>query len=105
MRQCSRNACSRGASATLTYVHSDATVVIGPLATKAGPGAYDLCTEHAARFTPPRNWHVIRLEGQSEAPERSHDDLLAIADAVREAAAPPPPEPPASERRLRVVRE
>lgn len=107
MRQCSRNACAQGASATLTYVHADATVVLGPLASKAGPGAYDLCAAHAERFSPPRNWHLIRLQGQNPEPQRSHDDLLAIADAVREAAAPPrvvEPDPTAG-RRLRVVRE
>lgn len=70
----------------MTYVHADATVVIGPLGRRAEPGAHDLCADHAARLTPPVDWQLIRIDSAQAAPERSHDDLLAIADAVREAA-------------------
>ena len=70
----------------MTYVHADATVVIGPLGRRAEPGAHDLCAEHAAKLTPPVDWQLIRIESGQAPPERSHDDLLAIADAVREAA-------------------
>ncbi|HSU71939.1 MAG TPA: DUF3499 family protein, partial [Micrococcaceae bacterium] len=35
IRQCSRSACSQSAVATLTYVYSDSTAVLGPLATFA----------------------------------------------------------------------
>ena len=49
-RQCSRAACPRPAARTLTYVYSDSTVVLGPLATYAEPHAYDLCDDHAARL-------------------------------------------------------
>lgn len=70
----------------MTYVHADATVVIGPLGRRAEPGAHDLCAEHAAKLTPPVDWQLIRIDSGQAAPERSHDDLLAIADAVREAA-------------------
>ena len=76
--------------ATLTYVYSDSTAVLGPLATFAEPHCYDLCAQHAERLTAPRGWEVVRLAPEVEAPGPSHDDLLALADAVREAARPRP---------------
>ena len=75
----------------MTYVHADATVVIGPLGRRAEPGAHDLCAEHAAKLTPPVDWQLIRIDSGQTPPERSRDDLLAIADAVREAADRTPP--------------
>nr|WP_278189740.1 DUF3499 domain-containing protein [Brevibacterium sp. ZH18] len=86
---CSKVSCSRSAAATMTYVHADACVVIGPLARRAEPGAHDLCADHAARLTPPVGWQLIRIDSGQAPPERTHDDLLAIADAVREAAGGP----------------
>ncbi|WP_436326566.1 DUF3499 domain-containing protein [Brevibacterium sp. FAM 27836] len=83
---CSKVSCSRPAAATMTYVHADATVVIGPLGRRAEPGAHDLCAEHAAKLTAPVDWQLIRIDSGQAPPERSRDDLLAIADAVREAA-------------------
>ena len=76
------------AVATLTYVYSDSTAVLGPLATFAEPHCYDLCAEHAERLTAPRGWEVVRLTIEPQAAGPSHDDLLALADAVREAARP-----------------
>lgn len=76
--------------ATLTYVYSDSTAVLGPLATYAEPHCYDLCAQHAERLTAPRGWEVVRLAPDSEPAGPSHDDLLALADAVREAARPRP---------------
>lgn len=73
----------------MTYVHADACVVIGPLSRRAEPGAHDLCAAHAGKLTPPVGWQLIRIEGEQAPPERTHDDLLAIADAVREAAGRP----------------
>lgn len=69
--------------ATLTYVYSDSTAVVGPLATQAEPHCYDLCSAHAAALSVPRGWEVIRLAIDA-APKPSTDDLLALADAVRE---------------------
>ena len=45
----------------------------------------------------PRGWEVMRLSTEPfESPAPSHDDLLALADAVREAArVRPDPEPAA----------
>jgi hypothetical protein len=90
LRRCSRTACGRPATTTLTYVYADQTAVVGPLATYAEPHAYDLCDAHSERLSAPRGWEVLRLANDDQGP--SSDDLLALADAVREAAAPRPVE-------------
>ena len=87
-RRCSRTACSKPAIATLTYVYGDQTAVVGPLATFAEPHTYDLCANHAEGLTAPRGWEIVRLSGEYVEPEPSHDDLLALANAVREAGRP-----------------
>jgi hypothetical protein len=74
--------------ATLTYVYSDQTAVLGPLATYAEPHAYDLCDAHSERLSAPRGWEILRLAPDPDALGPSTDDLLALADAVREAARP-----------------
>lgn len=76
--------------ATLTYVYGDQTAVLGPLATFAEPHAYDLCEEHSERLSAPRGWEVLRLAPDPDALGPTSDDLLALADAVREAARPAP---------------
>ena len=72
----------------MTYVYADSTAVLGPLATFAEPHSYDLCAEHAARLTAPRGWEVVRLTPDFVEVGPSKDDLLALADAVREAGRP-----------------
>ncbi len=108
-RQCSKAGCSGAAVATLTYVYADSTAVLGPLATYAEPHTYDLCARHAGRLTAPGGWYSVRLPGELVEPEPSTDDLLALADAVREAGRPRPgagPTPPEPGRpHLRVVRD
>ncbi|WP_028637184.1 MULTISPECIES: DUF3499 domain-containing protein [unclassified Nocardioides] len=89
-RRCSRTACGRAAICTLTYVYADQTAVLGPLATYAEPHAYDLCEVHSERLSAPRGWEVLRLATDTAAPGPSSDDLLALADAVREAGRPAP---------------
>jgi hypothetical protein len=79
--------------ATLTYVYSDQTAVLGPLATFAEPHAYDLCDAHSERLSAPRGWEILRLAPDPDALGPSTDDLLALADAVREAARPAPESP------------
>jgi hypothetical protein len=74
--------------ATLTYIYSDQTAVLGPLATYAEPHTYDLCVVHAKGLTVPRGWDVIRLLTEYVDPGPTQDDLLALADAVREAGRP-----------------
>lgn len=69
--------------ATLTFVYSDSTAVVGPLAIVSEPHSWDLCVGHASRITAPRGWELVRHAG----PLPSHpdeDDLVALADAVRE---------------------
>ncbi|WP_370249258.1 DUF3499 domain-containing protein [Nocardioides sp.] len=87
-RRCSRTACGRQAVQTLTYVYADQTAVLGPLSIYAEPHAYDLCAEHSERLSAPRGWEVVRLVSHVEDPGPSEDDLLALADAVREAGRP-----------------
>ncbi|MEX5270632.1 DUF3499 family protein [Kocuria sabuli] len=86
-RRCSRQTCTRDAVTTLTYVYSDSTAVVGPLAGHAEPHAYDLCAVHADRLTVPRGWQVVRLELPETRARR--EDIGAVAEAVSE------PEPPA----------
>jgi hypothetical protein len=74
--------------ATLTYVYADSTAVLGPLSASAEPHTYDLCARHSQRLTAPRGWEVVRLAPDVPAERRSDDDLLALADAVRDAARP-----------------
>ncbi len=83
--------------ATLAYVYADQTAVLGPLATFAEPHSYDLCEAHSQRLSAPRGWSVLRLAPDPSTVEPTHDDLLALADAVREAGRPPLSQPPASE--------
>ena len=84
-RHCSRSGCNRKAEMTLTYVYSESIAVLGPLATYSEPHAYDLCEIHGAKLTVPNGWQVIRREINSGETGPSEEDLMAIADAVREA--------------------
>ncbi|NBX71007.1 MAG: DUF3499 domain-containing protein [Actinobacteria bacterium] len=83
-RRCSKPSCTAVATWTLTYVYSDSTAVLGPLATYREPHCYDLCSEHSVRLTAPRGWEVVRLEIDAEALRPQPDDLEALANAVRE---------------------
>jgi Protein of unknown function (DUF3499) len=73
----------------LTYVYGDQQAVLGPLATYAEPHAYDLCEMHAQGLSAPRGWEVIRLAVDPGEAGPTDDDLLALADAVREAGRAP----------------
>jgi hypothetical protein len=88
-RRCSRNGCPRQPVATLTYVYAESTAVVGPLASFAEPHSYDLCEQHARSLTTPRGWALVRHDGEFEPPPPSADDLVALAEAVREAGRPP----------------
>lgn len=70
--------------------------MLGPLATQAEPHCYDLCRAHASALSAPRGWEVIRLAADAD-PRPSTDDLLALADAVREVGLSYDPPPPAAE--------
>lgn len=85
LRRCTKTGCGRAAVATLTYVYADSTAVLGPLAPDHVPGSYDLCAEHCDNLSAPRGWEVIRLPGTGQSvPSVADDDLLALANAVRE---------------------
>ena len=71
---------------TLTYIYADSTAVLGPLATFSEPHSYDLCETHGKRLTVPNGWSVIKEESSLTDIGPSDDDLMAIADAVREVA-------------------
>ncbi|OCB38521.1 hypothetical protein A9X02_18440 [Mycobacterium malmoense] len=87
-RRCCRPGCPHYAVATLTFVYSDSTAVVGPLATAREPHSWDLCVGHAGRITAPRGWDLVRHAGPlfSEPTHPDEDDLVALADAVREGA-------------------
>jgi acetylornithine deacetylase/succinyl-diaminopimelate desuccinylase-like protein len=67
----------------LTFVYSDSTAVVGPLATAPEPHSWDLCVAHAGRITAPRGWELVRHAGPLPS-SPDEDDLVALADAVRE---------------------
>lgn len=85
-RRCTKNSCGRAAVATLTYSYADSTVVVGPISVYAEPHSYDLCPEHADSVSPPRGWETLRLDYRSA--DADTDDLLALAEAVREPRRP-----------------
>lgn len=86
-RICSRVSCRALATSTLTYIYSEQIAHLGPIAMFSEPHAYDLCERHSARLTVPQGWQVKRDAPVLDAPGPTHDDLMAIADAVREVAA------------------
>ncbi|MDT5349384.1 MAG: hypothetical protein QOH91_2671, partial [Mycobacterium sp.] len=65
--------------ATLTFVYSDSTAVVGPLATVREPHSWDLCVGHAGRITAPRGWELVRHAGPLPT-HPDEDDLVALAD-------------------------
>jgi Protein of unknown function (DUF3499) len=73
--------------------------VVGPLAAFAEPHTYDLCEPHARSLTAPRGWDLVRHDGEFAPPPPTTDDLVALAEAVREAARPAPAPPHADEPR------
>ena len=83
-RHCTRSGCHRKAVMTLTYVYAESIAVVGPLATYSEPHAYDLCELHGAKLTVPNGWQVIRREINPADNGPSDEDLMAIANAVRE---------------------
>ena len=86
-RGCSRAGCRSIATMTLTYIYAESLAVVGPLATFSEPHAYDLCETHGERLKVPHGWTVIKQAHSEQELGPSEDDLMAIADAVREVAA------------------
>lgn len=83
-RRCSRSGCSQTAVATLTFAYPDSMAVVGPLALQAEPGSYDLCREHSDRLSVPRGWEVVRLADDPAVFGPGPDDLMALADLIRQ---------------------
>ena len=83
-RRCCRPGCPHYAVATLTFVYLDSTAVVGPLATVREPHSWDLCVGHAGRITAPRGWELVRHAGPLPNHPDEDDELVALADAVRE---------------------
>ena len=91
---CVRPACGRPAVVALRFDYAQRTVMLDPLGVDAVPGAYDLCSPHAARSGPPAGW---TLRDRAPAPDpvaepappvgpdrdRSVDRLAAALSAVR----------------------
>lgn len=86
-RVCSRVSCRSIATSTLTYIYSEQIAHLAPIAMFSEPHAYDLCERHSSRLTVPQGWQVVRELPTLDSPGPSPDDLMAIADAVREVAA------------------
>ncbi|MDP9801350.1 hypothetical protein J2S49_001426 [Arcanobacterium wilhelmae] len=85
----------------MTYGYDEATAVIGPLSPLPQPGTIDLCAQHAQSVTMPVGWQVIRLQTEFEEAPPSSDDLLALADAIREASRTEVPPPVRAQREVR----
>jgi len=66
-RRCSRASCTSAA-----------------ISTYAEPHNYDLCAVHSQRLTVPVGWNVIKEEVIDHSSGPTEEDLMAIADAVRE---------------------
>ncbi len=70
----------------MTYDQADGMVVMGPLAVRPTPHAYDLCAQHVERFTAPVGWQLIRLHTQFDPAPPAVSDIEALVDTVRTAA-------------------
>lgn len=107
-RRCTKSGCRESAAKTLTYIYSDSTAVLGPLSTFAEPHSFDLCASHSDRLKVPQGWTVITHATELLSSEPSSEDLMAIAEAVREVAqkeqSPDPSQPEVGRRgHLRVL--
>lgn len=101
VRQCSRTRCTGRAVVTMTYNYGEATAVVGPLSPVAQKGALDLCEDHAQSVTVPRGWTMVRLVTEYEPVPPSDNDLMALADAIKEASRRRAPEPKPAQREVR----
>jgi len=85
-RTCVRPGCGAPAEATLTYHYVSRTAWLDKIADEHEPASYDLCAQHADRFTVPVGW--TREDRRRPAPppmrpeEPEGDDLFGIRVAV-----------------------
>ena len=66
-RKCARAGCERSSAFTLVFDYSKAEAWLCDLWAEAGPGSYDLCVDHAERFTVPLGWNYIAKRQASPA--------------------------------------
>jgi hypothetical protein len=88
-RTCVRPGCGAPAEATLTYHYASRTAWLDLMGDEHEPASYDLCHQHADRFTVPLGWN--REDRRVPAPpaprperpeEFDTDDLFGIQIAV-----------------------
>ena len=85
-RICVRPGCGAPAEATLTYHYASRTAWLDLMGDEHEPSAYDLCHQHADRFTVPLGWN--REDRRAPAPpaaapaEADGDELFGIRVAV-----------------------
>src|SRR6201995_888703 len=82
-RRCCRPGCPHYAVATLTFVYSDSTAVIAPLATSREPHSWVWRVRHPGRIPAPRGWDLVRHPGPLPT-NPDEDDRIALSEAVRE---------------------
>lgn len=85
-RRCTRSGCLSNAVMTLTYIYADSSAVLAPLSTYVEPHAYDLCEQHSEKLTVPKGWSVIQNKSDHPSPKQSPQDILAVAEAIRQVA-------------------
>lgn len=66
-RPCARPGCPSPARSTLTFRYDSQEAALGPLAEASTPHSYDLCTTHADRTRPPRDWELVDQRPDDEA--------------------------------------
>jgi hypothetical protein len=71
---------------TLTYVYADSTAILAPLSSYVEPHSYDLCELHAEKLTVPKGWSFKENYLGIQPNITSPDDVMAIADAIRQTA-------------------
>ena len=87
-RTCVRPGCGVPAEATLTYHYASRTAWLDLMGDEHEPSGYDLCHQHADRFTVPLGWsrEDRRIPSRVAAPARPDeaggDDLFGIRMAV-----------------------
>src|SRR6202008_4977277 len=79
-RRCCRPGCPNYADATLTFVYSDSTAVVGPLATSPEADLWDLCVANPGRIAALSGLELVRHAGQLPS-SPDEDALVALADA------------------------
>jgi len=85
-RRCTRSGCLANAVMTLTYIYAESSAVLAPLSTFVEPHAYDLCEQHSEKLTVPKGWSVVQNKSDLPTLKQSTQDILAIAEAIRQVA-------------------